>query len=186
MIYPIYVYGHPVLRKKAVAISPDYPDLKKLINDMFQTMYASEGVGLAAPQIGLSIRLFVVDATVMNDEYPEIKDFKKVFINPTILNEEGEEWPYNEGCLSIPFIREDVFRKSKITIEYFDESFTKHIETFDGIPARIIQHEYDHIEGILFIDRLSILRKKLLQSKLNQISKGLIRPKYKIVLPQKK
>jgi len=186
MILPVYVYGNPVLREVAKEIGPDYPHLKELIANMYETMYASEGVGLAAPQIGLSIRLFVIDATVMNDEYPEVKDFKKVFINPRITKEEGEEWFYNEGCLSVPFIREDVSRKSIITIEYVDENFVPHKEKYDGVQARIIQHEYDHLEGILFIDRISFLRKKLIRSKLNNILNGNIKPKYKVVFPKKK
>lgn len=186
MIFPIYVYGNAVLREVSKEITPDYPNLNDLIANMFETMYASEGVGLAAPQIGLSIRLFVIDATVMNDEYPEVKDFKKVFINPRIISEEGEEWYYNEGCLSVPFIREDVLRKSTITIEYVDEQFKPHKQVYSGVQARIIQHEYDHLDGILFIDKISFLRKKLIKSKLNNILNGNIKPKYKVVFPKKK
>ncbi|MCX7955160.1 MAG: peptide deformylase [Bacteroidales bacterium] len=183
MILPIYTYGHRLLRKKAVDIEKDYPNLKNIIENMFETLYSAEGVGLAAPQVGLSIRLFIVDATSMKKEHPELSNFKKIFINARILKEEGAEWYYNEGCLSIPGIREDVLRKSIVTIEYYDENFLKHTETYNGIAARIIQHEYDHIEGILFIDRLSSLRKTLLKSRLNMIAKGRIQPKYKIVAP---
>ncbi|MCX7861636.1 MAG: peptide deformylase [Bacteroidales bacterium] len=185
MILPIYIYGNSVLREKAKEIAPDYPKLKELIADMYETMYASEGVGLAAPQIGLPIRLFVVDATVMNDEFPEVKDFKKVFINAQILSEEGEEWYYNEGCLSIPFVREDILRKSIIKVRYCDESFVEHIETFDGLRARIIQHEYDHIEGKLIIDHISPIKRRLLKNKLHQIATGQLKPKYKVILPKK-
>lgn len=185
MILPIYVYGNSVLREKAKEITANYPNLKQLIADMFETMYASEGVGLAAPQIGLSIRLFVVDATVMNDEFPEVKDFKKVFINAQLLEETGEEWYYNEGCLSIPFVREDVLRKPIIKLRYLDENFNEHIETFDGLKARIIQHEYDHIEGKLIIDHLSPIKRRLLKNKLNQIATGMLKPKYKVALAKK-
>lgn len=183
MILPIYTYGNKVLREKAKEINSQYPEIHNIIKNMFDTLYAADGVGLAAPQIGLSIRLFIVDATVMKNEHPELADFKKVFINAKILKEEGEEWYYNEGCLSLPGIREDVLRKKIITIQYLDENFNEHIDTFDGIKARIIQHEYDHIEGILFIDRLSPLRKTLLKSRLTLIAKGKIIPKYKIITP---
>jgi peptide deformylase len=181
MILPVYVYGNPVLREVSKDITPKYPHLKELIDNMYETLYSADGVGLAAPQIGLSIRLFIVDATVMSEEYPELKDFKKAFINPHILKQEGEEWYYNEGCLSVPNIREDVSRKSVITIQYIDEQFIKHTEVFDGIKARIIQHEHDHLDGILFIDRISKLRKTMLKSKLNNILNGNIKPKYKVV-----
>lgn len=180
MIYPIYVYGQPVLRQVAKEISFDYPNLKTLIADMFETMKVSEGVGLAAPQIGLSIRLFVVDATSMAEEEPALKDFRKVFINPKILERWGEETIFNEGCLSLPGIREDVKRESIIRIAYYDEDFKPHEEVYDGFAARVIQHEYDHIEGILFIDRISPLRRKMLKSKLLNISKGLVEANYKI------
>lgn len=184
MILPIYVYGNPVLREATKDITPEYPNLKTLITNMYETMYAAEGVGLAAPQIGIPIRLFVVDATAMSDDYPELKDFKKVFINPYIIKEDGGEWYYNEGCLSIPFVREDVSRKSIITLKYLDEQFIEHTENFDGIKARIIQHEYDHIEGKLLIDHLSLIKKRLLKSKLHQITTGIIKPKYKVSLPK--
>ncbi len=184
MILPIYVYGNTVLREVAKDITSKYPNLNELIKDMYETMYAADGVGLAAPQIGLSIRLFVVDATQMSQDYPELKNFKKVFINPYIIKEEGNDWYYNEGCLSIPFIREDILRKSNITIKYFDEQFNEYIESFDGIRARIIQHEYDHIEGKLLIDYLSPIKRRLLKSKLNQIATGIVKPKYKVQLPK--
>jgi peptide deformylase len=185
MILPIYVYGNPVLREKGKEISPDFPKLKELIDNMFETMYAAEGVGLAAQQIGLAIRLFVIDATAMKNDYPELTDFKRVFINPYIIEEKGDEWYYSEGCLSLPFIREDISRKSTITIKYLDEQFNEHIQTYDGIKARIIQHEYDHIEGKLLIDRISALKRRLLQAKLKQISSGLLLPKYAVELPKK-
>ncbi len=190
MILPIVAYGDPVLRKKATAISEDFPKLDALIENMFETMYGARGIGLAAPQIGLAIRLFIVDATPFEDDEDLTEDerelcanFKKVFINAKIIEEEGDEWVFNEGCLSIPNINEDVFRKPKITIEYQDENFDKHTETFDGIVARIIQHEYDHIEGILFTDKLSVLKKRLLKTKLANISKGKIEAAYRMKFP---
>lgn len=192
MIYPIVAYGAPVLRKTAQDITPDYPGLKTLIEDMWETMYASYGVGLAAPQINKDIRLFVIDSeqiftNLEEDEkglYPDGPGVKKAFINARILSAEGEEWAYNEGCLSIPKIREDVYRPQTIVIEYFDENFQKHTDTFNGITARVIQHEYDHIEGKLFIDYLKPLRRKLLQGKLNDISKGKVKVDYKMVFPK--
>ncbi len=186
MILPVYVYGNPVLREVAKDIQPDYPHLKELIADMYETMYASDGVGLAAPQIGLSIRIFVIDAVGMAEDYPEAKDFKKVFINPHITNEEGEEWYYNEGCLSVPFIREDVSRKSTIIIQYMVEEFKPHTDVYDGIKARIVQHEYDHLEGILFIDKISLIRKRMIKARLNNILTGNVKPKYKVVFAKKK
>lgn len=183
MIYPIVAYGDPVLRKKAEEISPDYPGLKELIADMFETMYNANGVGLAAPQIGKSIRLFVIDAEPMDEE--NLKGFKKVFINPEILEEDGEEWGMEEGCLSIPGIREDVYRQDVIQIRYFDENFVEHTETFDDMAARVIQHEYDHIEGVLFTDHLSGIKKRLLKSKLLNISKGNAKANYRMVFPVK-
>jgi peptide deformylase len=192
MVLPIVVYGDPVLRKVAENIDKNYPDLDKLIKDMFDTMYNANGVGLAAPQIGKAIRLFVVDASPFgekdeedeNDELSleerkKLKDFKKVFINAKILNEEGEEWAFSEGCLSIPKIRENVNRQPKIEIEYYDENFVKHCEVFDGVRARIIQHEYDHIEGKLFTDRISPFKRRLLSGKLNDIANGKITADYK-------
>jgi len=192
MIFPIVAYGAPVLRKVSQDITPAYPGLATLIDDMWETMYASNGVGLAAPQINKDIRLFVMDSTQIfenleDDEkgiYPDGPGVKKVFINAYIRSLEGEEWAYNEGCLSIPKIREDVFRAEMLTIEYMDENFQSHIDTFNGITARVILHEYDHIEGKLFIDYLKPLRKKLLQGKLNDISKGKIKVDYKMIFPK--
>ncbi|NBT87820.1 MAG: peptide deformylase [Flavobacteriaceae bacterium] len=190
MIYPIVAYGDPVLRKKAQDIAADYPNLSALIDDMFETMYAASGIGLAAPQIGKSIRIFIVDATPFEDDEDLseadralLGQFKKVFINAEIVEERGEEWVFNEGCLSIPDIREDVFRKDEITIKYLDAAFKEHEEVFSGIAARIIQHEYDHIEGILFTDHLSALKKRMIKGKLTQISKGLVRADYRMKYP---
>jgi peptide deformylase len=185
MVFPIVAYGDPVLRKVAQEIDDSYPDLDKFINDMFETMYASSGVGLAAPQVGKSIRLFVVDAEPFADEEPNLSDFRKVFINPIIIEESGNEWSFNEGCLSIPKIREDIDRKDTIRIEYYDENWNLKEEVISGIAARIIQHEYDHLEGILFIDHISPLKKKMLQGKLNDISKGNIRVDYKMRFPKR-
>lgn len=185
-IYPIVAYGDPVLRKKALDVERDYPGLDKLISDMFETMYHCTGVGLAAPQIGLAIRLFVVDGTPYDDEDESLNGFKKVFINARILEEAGEPWKMNEGCLSIPKLREDVLRPETIIIEYFDEKWVRQRETFDGIAARIIQHEYDHIEGVLFTDRISPLRKRLIQKKLDDISKGRVSVDYRMRFPVRK
>jgi len=187
MKLPIIAYGDPILRKKATAIEPaEYPHIKQLVEDMFETMYSARGVGLAAPQVGLSMRLFVVDATPFDDDEPELKDFKKVFINATMLDETGEEWAFNEGCLSIPDIREDVYRQPEIRISYYDEDWKHHEDTFKGMAARIIQHEYDHIEGKLFTDKLSPLRKRLIEKKLNDISKGIVDVDYKMKFPAQK
>lgn len=193
MILPIVAYGDPVLKKKAKEITKDYPKLDTLLENMFETMYAAYGVGLAAPQIGLPIRLFLVDTEPFADdeqlsaeEQIQLKDFRHVFINATILEEEGDEWAFNEGCLSIPDVREDVFRKPEITIEYFDENFEKHTETYNGLIARVIQHEYDHIEGILFTDKLSSLKKRLIKGRLNNISKGKINVDYRMRFPDLK
>lgn len=192
MELPIVAYGDAVLRKKAEEISEDYPELQKLIEDMFETMYAANGVGLAAPQIGLPIRLFIVDAAPFaeDDDGEEgeeaAADFKRVFINPIIFDEEGEEWGFEEGCLSIPGIREEVKRKSALKIEYYDENWDLYEEELDGILARIVQHEYDHIEGILFTDKISPLRRSLLQGKLNDISKGKVDVAYKMRFPKAK
>lgn len=183
MIYPIVAYGDPVLKKKAVDITKDYEGLAEVIENMWETMYAANGVGLAAPQIGKSIRLFVVDATPFEEDEPELADFKKVFINARILEETGDKWPFNEGCLSIPKIREDINRHEDIVIEYYDENFKKHTETYGGMAARVIQHEYDHIEGILFVDHLSPLRKRLLSGKLSDISKGNVDVDYRMKFP---
>lgn len=184
MILPIVAYGDPVLKKETEEIDQDYPFLQDLIDNMFETMYNAEGVGLAAPQIGKSIRLFVVDASPFEEEEPKLKDFKKVFINPIILEEEGKVWNFNEGCLSIPGIREDVSRQPKITIEYYDRDFNLVEETYDGLAARVIQHEYDHIEGILFTDLINPLKRRLLKSKLNNISKGNVRVSYRMKFPK--
>lgn len=180
MIYPIVAYGSPVLKKKAVPVTSDYPELKTLIQSMFDTMYDSAGVGLAAPQINISIRLFVVDGEPFSDEEPTLVKFKKVFINPEMIDESGNKWKFNEGCLSIPGVREDVDRHSVVHLKYMDENFVEHTETFDGIAARIIQHEYDHLEGVLFTDRLSPLKRQLLKGKLNDISRGKVNVDYKM------
>ena len=193
MILPIVGYGDPVLRKKAVEIPHDHANLKQIVADMYETMYNAYGVGLAAPQVGLSIRLFVIDTKPFSDdedldkeEQAQLSVFKKTFINATILKEEGEEWGFNEGCLSIPEVREDVYRHEKITIEYFDEDFNKFTEVYDGLIARVIQHEYDHIEGILFTDKLSPLKKRLIQKRLQNIMEGKTRPDYKMKFVAKK
>jgi peptide deformylase len=186
MIYPIYVYGMPVLRRMATDIDEEYEGLDQLIGDMYETMYQAEGVGLAAPQIGHSIRLIVIDGSRGDDdEENELKDFKMVLINPRIIGETGEDFEFNEGCLSIPGIREDVKRKSEILIRYQDEEFKTHEEKFDGIRARVVQHEMDHVNGILFTDRISPLRKRLLNNKLKAISKGQTEASYKIRYPKK-
>lgn len=185
MIYSIVAYGDPVLRKVAEEIDENYPELDKFIQDMFSTMDASNGVGLAAPQIGKSIRVFVVDASGFADEEPALEGFRKVFINPIILEEKGEKWVFNEGCLSIPKIREDITRQKEVVIEYYDEKWQLHEETYSGMAARIIQHEYDHIEGKLFIDHINPLRKKMLESKLKDISRGRVRVDYKMKFPNR-
>ncbi|MBC7864702.1 MAG: peptide deformylase [Bacteroidia bacterium] len=194
MILPVVVYGDPVLRKVGAEIGADYPELSKIIADMFDTMYAAKGVGLAAPQVGKAIRLFIVDTTPFSvideddeedseytkEELAELNGFKRIFINARILNETGKEWKFNEGCLSIPKVREDVSRKGEIVVEYQDENFKTHKETYKGLRARVIQHEYDHIEGKLFTDRISAIRRKLISGKLNDISNGKISADYKI------
>ena len=185
MILPIVAYGHPTLRKVAQEIERDYPGLDELITNMFETMHASEGVGLAAPQVNEPIRLFVIDASPFGDEKPELQGFSKVFINPFIIEESGEPWIFNEGCLSVPDIREDVMRKPVIRIRYFDRNWESHVEVFEGIPARIIQHEYDHLQGTIFVDRVNALRKVLLRKKLNDISDGNIEVAYKMIFPGK-
>ena len=186
MTYPIYIYGHPVLRKVAADIDKEYPDLQQLINDLFETMYNSEGLGLAAPQIGKSIRLFVIDGTPVAEDEPSLAGFKKAFINAHIKEKCGELQPMNEGCLSIPTLREEVNRESHIRIQYYDENWIFHDEVFDGYKARIIQHEYDHLDGILFTDKVSPLRKKLLKSKLLSISKGKFEASYRTILQSQK
>ncbi len=190
MILPIVAYGDPVLRKVAKDINKDYPNLEALISNMWDTMYNAHGVGLAAPQIGLPIRLFLVDTSPFADddelseeEQEQLEDFKKVFINAKIEQESGDDWNFNEGCLSIPEIREDVKRKPEIKITYLDENFNSHTEVYDGLLARVIQHEYDHIQGILFTDKLSSLKKRLLKSRLDKISKGKISIDYKMRFP---
>jgi len=185
MILPIVAYGHPILKKVAEEIGPEYQELDELIDNMFETMYVSSGVGLAAPQVNKGIRLFIVDATPYAEDFPETAEFKKVFINPYILEENGEEWSFNEGCLSVPTVREDIFRKPDIVIEYHDRDFKLVEETYTGVMARIIQHEYDHIEGTIFVDKANPLRKMLLKRKLNDISTGNIDVDYKMIFPFK-
>ena len=182
MILPIVAFGTSILRKKCVEITPDYPELETLLANMWETMYEAHGVGLAAPQINKGIRLFLIDTTPFIDDEEETEEVivKKVFINAIIIEETGEDRDFNEGCLSIPDVREDVSRKPTITIEYMDENFKKHTDTYDGITARIIQHEYDHIDGILFIDKLSALRKRMIKGKLIDISKGKVNVSYKM------
>ena len=195
MILPIVAYGHPVLRKVAEDITPDYPGLDKLIEDMWETMYASNGVGLAAPQVNRPVRIFVVDSAQIfanmdedekqEDNYPDAPGIKQVFINAHVVEEAGDDWAYNEGCLSIPRIREDIYRAEEVTIRYVDEKFQEHTKTFDGVTGRIILHEYDHIDGKLFIDLLSPLKRKLYKRKLDDISKGAVRVDYKMLFPKK-
>jgi peptide deformylase len=184
MILPVFVYGSPVLRKKAVDIDKDYEGLSSFIANLWETMYHADGIGLAAPQLGKSIRMFVIDASPLEDDDPTLKDFKKIFINAQILEREGEPWTYTEGCISIPNIREEVNRPSKVHIQYYDENWQFHDEYFEGIPARIIQHEYDHLEGILFVDLISPLKRKLIKGKLLSITKGKVDVKYKIKAPK--
>jgi peptide deformylase len=194
MILPIVAYGHPILRKVAQDIDKDYPQLDKLIEDMWETMYASNGVGLAAPQINRDIRLFVIDSAQIfenmddkdkaEENYPDDPGTKQVFINAHIVEEQGEDWAYNEGCLSIPKIREDIYRAEEVKLEYLDEQFVKHTKTFNGITARIILHEYDHIDGKLFIDHISPLKRKLLKRKLDDITRGNIRVDYRMMFPK--
>jgi peptide deformylase len=192
MILPIVAYGAPILRKICTDITPDYPGLEKLVADMWETMYNSNGVGLAAPQINKDIRLFVIDSGQIfanqeedeKDEFPDAPGYKGVFINAHIKELNGEEWSYNEGCLSIPKIREDVYRDEEVTLEFADENFIHHSKTFNGITARVILHEYDHIEGKLFIDHIKPLKRKLLQGKLTDISKGKIKVDYRMVFPK--
>lgn len=191
MIYPIVAYGDPVLRKVAVDIDKSF-DVKKLSEDMFETMYNAKGVGLAAPQIGLNIRMFVVDGRPFNegedmeerDKDPSLVDFKKVFINAEILEEDGDDWGFEEGCLSIPDIREDIYRPEFVTIRYFDEEWVEHTEEYEGLAARIIQHEYDHIDGILFTDHLNPIKKRMLKNKLAKITKGHVDVDYKMKFPK--
>lgn len=186
MILPIVAFGDAVLKKECVDIDKDYPKLKELIDNMFQTMDGASGVGLAAPQIGLAIRLFIIDSTIMleDDEETDEEGLKEVFINAEIIEETGEEWAFEEGCLSIPEIRENVFRKPNITIKYFDADWKEQTKQFTGLTARVIQHEYDHIEGILFTDHLKPLKKKLLKKRLTRISEGKVRHSYKMKFPR--
>ena len=186
MIYPIVAFGDPVLKAKAKDIPEDFPELDKLIEDMFETMYRAHGVGLAAPQIGKGIRLFVIDTNPMEDDEDKKKGIKKAFINPQILKEEGEEWAFEEGCLSIPGIRGDVYRPSDLVIRYLDEQFKEHTDTFTGMEARVIQHEYDHIEGKLFTDKLSPLKKRLIKGRLAKIQKGDVDVDYRMKFPVKR
>ncbi|MEM0575720.1 peptide deformylase [Flavobacterium polysaccharolyticum] len=193
MILPIIGYGDPVLRKVGEEVTPDYPNLKEVIENMYETMYNAFGVGLAAEQVGLPLRLFVVDTTPFSDDddletaaQKQLKGFKKTFINAKIIKEEGEEWAFNEGCLSIPDVREDVYRKPIVTIEYCEEDFVMKTEVFDGLIARVIQHEYDHIEGILFTDKISSLKKRLIQKKLKNIMEGKTFQEYRMKFFAKK
>ncbi len=193
MILPIVAYGDPVLRKETEEITKDYPNLDKVLENMFETRYEARGIGLAAPQVNIPIRLFIVDSSPFGDdedlseeEQNFVSTFKRIFINARILDESGDEWAFNEGCLSIPDVREDVFRQPDIVVEYHDENFKKHKETFSGMVARIIQHEYDHIEGILFTDKLSPLKKRLIKGKLANISKGNVSIDYRMKFPNAK
>lgn len=186
MIYPIVAYGHSTLKKVSEEIDETYPDLNELIENMFETMYESVGVGLAAPQINKNIRLFIIDADPYKEEHPETEGFKKVFINPYIIDETGDEWEFKESCLSIPNIAEYVARNEKIRIEYYDENFKFHEEEYDGILARIIQHEYDHLEGILFVEKINPLSKMLIRRKLSDIQSGKVNPSYKMIFAKNK
>lgn len=192
MVLPVVAYGHPVLRKECEDISPDYPGLEQLIRDMWETMYHSNGVGIAAPQVNRPIRLFVVDTVQIvegfddedREEYPNEKPIKQVFINAHKVSESGEPWAYNEGCLSIPKVREDIRRQERVVLRYMDENFHEHEQEFDGITARVILHEYDHIDGKLFIDYLPPLKKRLIRKKLEDISAGKVRTDYRMLLPK--
>jgi peptide deformylase len=186
MVYPIVMYGDPVLRKRAKEVEKGSIDIKAFVQDMYETMYAAHGIGLAAPQIGKSIRVFVVDGTTLNEEEEDMTGFKKTFINPVIVEEDGEEWEFEEGCLSIPNIRENVSRPETVRIRYADEDWNIKEEEYDGIKARIIQHEYDHLEGKMFIDYLSPLKKRMLKGKLTDISKGDVETEYRILAPLRK
>lgn len=180
MILPIYVYGQPVLRKEAEDITPDYPELKELINNMFETMERADGVGLAAPQIGLPIRVVTIDLDVMSDEYPELKGYRHAFINPHIIETEGEEVSMEEGCLSLPGVHESVKRPNRIHVTYLDEDLKEHDEWVEGYVARVMQHEFDHLDGKMFIDHLSTLRKQMIKGKLNAMLQGKARCSYKV------
>ncbi len=180
MILPIVAFGDPVLTSKAKDINPDYPNLKELISDMWETMYNAEGVGLAAPQIGESIRLFIIDASPFKEDEPEVDGLKRVFINPVIFEKTGKDLLFNEGCLSFPGLREDIYRKPDIKIRYYDEDFNEHTESYTGIASRIIQHEYDHIEGVVMINRISPLKRQLIKNRLGNIAKGKVNTAYKM------
>jgi len=186
MVYPIVIYGHPVLKKVSVDIDKDYPDLDKIINDLFETLYYSDGLGLAAPQIGKSIRIFVIDGGPLAEDEPEMADFKHVFINANITEKYGELKPMTEGCLSIPNLREEVNREYSIRVSYYDEKWEHHDEIYEGYKARVIQHEYDHLDGVLFTDKVSPLRRRLLKGKLAAISKGKFEANYDTILPGQK
>ena len=188
MVLPVYVYGMSVLRKIAPEIPEDFKELDQFIEDLFDTMHASDGVGLAAPQVGKSLRIFVVDTSPMaenNDDEPELKDFRKVFINPYIMEESGDSWAFEEGCLSLPNVREEVTRPENVKIEYYDENWVLHEEEYDGIRARVLQHEYDHLDGKLFTDKVSPIKRKLLAPRLKSISRGKVDCDYKIIYPKK-
>ncbi|NQU88744.1 MAG: peptide deformylase [Mariniphaga sp.] len=185
MIYPVTVYGEPILRKKAKPVDKNFEGFEEFMKNMWETMYYADGVGLAAPQVGKSLRVFVIDASMGAEEEPELKDFKKAFINPEIIEISGEKWLMNEGCLSLPEIREDVSRPEFVTIRYHDENFEEHTETFKGYASRIIQHEFDHLEGVLFIDYLNPLKKRLLKGKLLNITKGNVETHYRIISPSR-
>lgn len=179
MILPIYLYGQPVLRHETVEIEKDYPELKQFVLNMFETMYHAEGIGLAAPQVGLSIRVLVIDADVMAEDFPECKDFKRVMINPIIIESSEDEIAMEEGCLSLPGVHEKVSRAAWIRIKYFDENFEEHEERIDGFAARVVQHEYEHLGGHVFIDNISAIRRQLNKGKLNSIVKGTVRCSYR-------
>jgi len=180
MIFPVIAYGHPVLKKKAVDVPQDYQDLDILMDNMWNTMYNAQGVGLAAPQIGKSLRIFIIDTLQLDEEGKEAKGLKQVFINAEMLEESGKQWTYEEGCLSIPHIRGDVERLNAITIKYLDADFVEHTQSFEGVNARVIQHEYDHIEGKLFTEKLKPLKKRLIQRKLEAIRKGNVKADYRM------
>jgi peptide deformylase len=184
MILPIYVYGSPILRKVAVDITKDYEGLDTFMADLWDTMYKSDGIGLAAPQVGKSIRVFVIDGSPLEEDDPSLKDFRKAFINARIIEREGEEWAFTEGCLSIPNIREEVYRPSRVRVQYYDENWVYHDEYFEGIAGRIVQHEYDHLDGIMFVDHISSLKRRLLGGKLTAITKGKVDVTYKIRVPK--
>jgi peptide deformylase len=186
MIYPILVYGHPILRKISKEVSPDHPGLKTFIADLWGTMYKSDGVGLAAPQVGNPVRIFVIDTSAVEEEEEKLAAIKKTFINPKIIERTGEPVLFNEGCLSLPNLREDVEREPRVRIQYYDEEFTFHDETYKGVAARVIQHEYDHLDGILFPDRLKPIKRRVLKGKLTALMKGNFNVKYKTILPKEK